>query len=461
MARIPLQPEKIAPAPGAVSGNGTFLEVWRLAYPVIITMASVSMMGVVDTFFMGRVGISEQGAVGLGAVLSWTLLSFFNGNLTAGNTFVAQSYGAGKLEECGRMVWQVFYLALVSSVLVLAAVYPFIEPLVRAVGAGEALSGFAVDYMSIRLAGAPLVFIDFCVVGFLRGIGDTRTPMKITLAANVLNVVLTWLLVFGQAGLPALGVRGAALGTVLSQVVEAGVYLAVFFGPAVHRRFQSRRFSPPQGELLYRLLRVGLPTGAWWVLEMGGFTVFSAFVSTLGDVPMAGHQIVRQLVHLSFLPGVALSIAATTLVGQYIGAGDIPSAERSARTAIKIALVIMGSMGLLFVLVRVPLARLFNPDPRVVEIAGRLFIFAAVFQLFDALGTVASGAVRGAGDTRWPMWASLAMTWLVFIPGVLFLGGPAGWGVYGAWTGATLYISLLGLLLYARFRGGRWKSMKI
>ena len=447
--------------PGPRVPGGGLGEVWLLAYPVIVTMASMSLMGVVDTLFMGRVGTAQQGAVGLGAVMSWTLMSFFNGTITAGNTFVAQFYGARRFRECGRVVWQVYYIAVLATLVVMLAVLPLVQPMVEAVGSKPAVADFASRYMKIRLLGAAFVFNNFCLVGFLRGIGDTRTPMKITLLANGLNVLLTYLLVFGRLGLPALGIEGAALGTVLSQVVGAGTYLWVFLRRRTDRQYATRRPQAPDWQLLRRILRVGLPMGMWWVLEMGGFTVFTMFVSTLGQVELAGHQIVRQMVHLSFLPGVALGVAATTLVGQYLGAGDPASAERSARNAIRIALVIMASMGLLFVILRYPLARLFNHDERVVAIAARLFLFAAVFQTFDALGTVASGAVRGAGDTRWPMVVSLLMSWLVFVPAVLLLGKVAGLGVYGAWTGATFHISVLGLLLYGRFRGGKWKYMKI
>lgn len=454
--------EEILEPPGALSrAGGGIGEVWRLAYPVVVTMASMSMMGVVDTLFMRWVGTAQQGAVGLGAVMSWTLMAFFNGTITAGNTFVAQFYGAGRFRECGRVVWQVYYLALLATLIVMLAVLPLVEPLVTAVGSKPAVAEYATRYMKIRLLGAAFVFNNFCLVGFLRGIGDTRTPMKITLLANALNVLLTYLLVFGRLGLPALGIAGAALGTVLSQALGAATYLWVFLRERSNNSYATRRPRAPDWRLLRRILRVGLPMGLWWVLEMGGFTVFTMFVSTLGKVELAGHQIVRQLVHLSFLPGVALGVAATTLVGQYLGAGDPASAERSARNAIRIALLIMASMGLLFVLLRYPLARLFNKDPRVVTIAARLFLFAAVFQTFDALGTVSSGAVRGAGDTRWPMLASMLMSWLVFVPSVFLLGRAAGLGVYGAWTGATFYISVLGLLLYGRFRGGKWKHMKI
>jgi len=435
-------------------------EVWRLAYPIVITMASASLMGVVDTLFMGWVGTAQQGAVGLGAVVSWTCMSLFNGTITSTNTFVAQFYGAKKFSEIGRVVWQAFYFALAGYAVLVLGLIPYTDALLGAVGSSAEVTGYAVAYMDIRLGGAVFVFVNFCVVGFLRGVGDTRTPMKVVLGTNVLNVALTWALVFGELGFPALGVRGAAAGTVASQAVATAIYLILFFR-RTYARYDARGPHPPSWSLLRRWLRVGLPTGVWWVLQMGGFTVFTVFVATLGDEVLAGHQIVRQMMHLSFLPGVALSITATILVGQYIGAGDLEAAARAAKTSMKIAALIMGSISLAFVLLRHPIAALFSPDPAVQEVAANLFFFVAVFQTVDAVGTVSSGAIRGAGDTRWPMIASILMSWLVFVPSIFLLGGVAGLGVYGAWSGATFHILVLAALMYGRFRRGKWKTMKI
>jgi MATE family multidrug resistance protein len=447
------------PVSGPVKGG--IKEVWQLAYPVVITMASISLMGVVDTLYMGFMGTAQQGAVGLGAVLAWTLMSFFNGTITATNTFVAQLFGAKKPRDCGPVVWQAFYFGLFSLGVVFILIIPNIRPLVQAIGSSIEITGYACQYMQVCLAGSVFVFCNFCVVGFLRGIGDTKTPMKITLFANALNIGFTYLLVFGRLGLPALGVQGAALGTVLSQGIASGIYLHLLLGKKIGNQFATRKFYPPIRDLFVRWLRVGVPIGLWWILEMGGFTVFTMFVATLGETQLAGHQIVRQLAHLSFLPGVALSVAALTLVGQYLGAGDPASAERSAKSAIKIAMLIMGSLSLLFVLLRYPIAYLFNRDPAVQEMAANLFFFVVVFQIFDALGTVSSGAIRGAGDTRWPMWISLFLSWFLFVPSIFILGKLVGWGVYGAWAGATVYICILGLTMYGRFRGGKWKKMKI
>jgi MATE family multidrug resistance protein len=455
------QVTQMPPPASAMPNGGGYAEVWKLAYPVVITMASMSIMGVVDTLFMKWVGTAEQGAAGLGATLAWTLMSFFNGTITGISTFVAQFFGAKKYEDCGKVTWQSFYWVLFSTVMTIGIVLPLSGLLVEAIGSSPAVTKHSSDYLDIRLYGCIFVFINFAIVGFFRGIGDTRTPMIITLIVNILNVGVSYLLVFGVWGFPKLGLVGAALGTVISQAIASGIYIYYFVKPKQHQKYQTRIFQSFDLALAKRLLSVGAPIGLWWILQMAGWTVFTVFISTLGDASLAGHSIVRRLMHLSFLPGAAVGVAATTLVGQYIGAKDIPSAEKSAQTAIKIGMMIMGSMGILFFLLRYQLAALFSKDPAVIEIAATLFIFAAIIELFDAVGTISGGAIRGAGDTRWPMYLSLCLSWFFFVPSIFILGNVLGYGLYGCWLGSVVYIFLQGMLMFGRFRSGRWKCIKI
>jgi MATE family multidrug resistance protein len=167
------------------------------------------------------------------------------------------------------------------------------------------------------------------------------------------------------------------------------------------------------------------------------------------------------MIHLSFMPGVALSVAATTLVGQDIGGGDPQGAARAGYNALKLAIAYMGLMGLTFLVGGGLIATGFNRDPEVVRVARRLFVWAAAFQMFDATGMVSGGILRGAGDTRYPMVASVVCAWLVFVPLIWLLGQRLGWGAEGSWAGATIYIIVVGLVLFARVRSGRWKSYSV
>jgi MATE family multidrug resistance protein len=437
----------------------TYLEVFRLAYPVVFSSLAATLMGLTDMLFMGWVSTEAQGGVGLGAVLSWTCASFFVGTLTVINTFVAQHLGAGHPERCGGLVWQGLAIALGFSVLLEAAAFQ-VQGLVDLFGAPPPVAAIAGSYTRIRVAGLPLVLLETCITSFLRGIGDTRTPMKVSFATVLLNIPLNAWLIFGGLGVPALGASGAAYATVASQGVGLLVLLGLFLGRDLRQQFHTGPMRPVVGDLA-RLLKVGLPIGVGWVLEMATWSIFSAFVSRFGPVPLAAHNIVMQVIHLSFMPGVALSVAATTLVGQHIGARDPAGAVRSGYAALKMGMAYMSFMGLLFLVFGGTVTLAFNRDPAVVSIARRIFVVAAAFQVFDAMGMVCGGILRGAGDTRFPMVAAVAYSWLVFVPCIWLFGAHLGWGVVGSWAGATLYIVALGVTLLLRVISGRWKSYSV
>ncbi len=454
---------------------GGFREIVWLAYPVVLSMMAQSLLGIVDTWFMGYVSTAAQGAVGLGNMLVWVLFSFFFGVINGVSTFVSQKEGEGKesaqqegadpkdsersFHEAGRYANYGLMIA-VGSGLLLLTFQPLLPWMLSMAGTKASLAEPAMAYSSVRLWGGILACASFSVVSFLRGTGDTRTPMYVSFLIVFLNVPFNYVFIFGWGAIPAMGAAGAAHATNLAQLLGLLLYLWVYWSPRVHGRYQTRTWSF-QGRELGRLSAVGLPIGVQWVLETGSWTVFTAFVAHLGEKALAAHHIVLQMLHLSFMPGVAISIAATTLVGQYIGARRKEDAERSGYSAIKLAMLYMGVMALIFAVFGRQVMLLFNREPSVVELGTTLFLMAGLFQIFDALGMAATGALRGAGDTTYPMWLMIAASWGFFVPLVYLLGRWMNGGVIGAWWGAVLYISLVGVLLFWRWQRGAWKSIHI
>jgi multidrug resistance protein, MATE family len=439
---------------------GLYREVILLAYPVVLSHLANSLMGLTDIFIMGWVDTAAQGGVGIGALLNWTCGSFFIGTLTIINTFVAQHFGAGERARCGPVVWQ----GLLVTLLFCAVLLPLAGPLSRLVllfGAPESVSRVATSYTLIRLLGLPAMMADTCVQSFLRGLGDTRTPMKIAAVTVGLNIPLTFWLVFGGLGVPPLGPDGSALATVTAQVVGLLLLLRVFLRAPMRRDFRTGLPRRWPLRALGQLLRVGLPVGVSWSLEMVTWLAFSGMISSMGREPLAAHNIVMQVLQISFMPGLALSVAATTLVGQRLGAGETDGAARCGYASIKLAMAYMGAMGIVFLLLGALITTAFNRDPQVVAIGSRLFMMAAAFQLFDAIGMVSGGILRGAGDTRGPMVISVSFAWLVFLPLCWLLGRRLGWGVMGSWLGATIYVIALGLAMLARVLAGGWKRYSV
>jgi putative MATE family efflux protein len=439
---------------------GGYGELWAMAYPVMVATLSQSMMGVVDTFYMGRVGTAEQGAVGLAAILFWTISSLFVGTLHGISTFVAQHYGAGKNTQCGRDGWLGLFLT-VPSALILGSIALYAETIFQFIGSDPTIIPHATDYITIRLGGAFFVCINYALISFLRGLGDTKTPMYFTLGANVVNIVIDYPLILGHWGSPALGASGAALGSVTATALFSTAYLAFFLTGERNRQFRTRRIYVPRLRDVIDFLKVGAPVGGNWALEMTSWTVFMAIVSTFGNVALASTEIVFEVLHFSFMGAVALGTAATTLVGQYLGAEDPATAQKAARSTIVSSVIYCMSMGVVFYLFRRHIVEVFTLDPEVVEVGARLFIYAAVFQFFDGLGISCTGVIRGAGDTRWPMVLMVVLGFGIFIPLTFALAKWGGLGIDGAWTAATLFIVSLSAGLYFRYRTGKWKGMRV
>ena len=437
---------------------GGYREVLWLAYPIVVTMVSRTVITFVDTAMVGQLGIVQMAAVGLAGILTWTVFSFFGGFLTCINTFVAQYHGADQPKMIAIVVWQGLYLA-VGSYLLLLLINRFIPCCFELMKPSVEVQQLGVIYAQIRLYGGIFIFISFALSGFLLGIGDTRTPMWIEIIANLTNVVFDYLLIFGHFGFPRLEVVGAAVSTVVSGGVAACIYLLVFLSRKTDLKFQVHIHFKPQLSHMRRLLRIGLPMGIQGMLDVGNFTVFSAMIGRMGNVELAANTAAITLLHTSFMPLIGLSLAATTLVGQYVGAGQLHYARQSGYTAIKISLAYTSLMAIIFFTVPAKLLALLTDDSDVVKLGSQILFLAAIFQLSDGCGICSSGALKGAGDTFFTMIVGIIYGWLLFLPLAYWLG--KSYGLSGAWTGATIYIILLGITYFYRFLSNRWEKIQI
>ncbi len=439
---------------------GGLRQVAYLAYPVILTHLSVTLMGVVDSAMVGRLGATELAAVGFGGVWLWTLFNGFIGAGTGVQTFVAQHHGAGRPEECGRWAWQGCY-ALIPPAACAALILHFnVDSLMRLLAPSEAVQQLAGEYLAICAFGAVGMCAATILSAFFLGVGDSRTPLYVALFVNCLNALLDYALIFGNFGLPAWGVPGAAVATSISEWVSTLVLLALFSRRARRRAFATT-LAAPSLDSMRRLLRVGLPVGGQYTIEMLSFAAFLTLVARLGDASMAASQAFIALLSLSFMQAEGLGIGVCTLVGRYVGAMDPISAARSFRSGQILTLVISGIVAALFIGMPGPLLRIFTEDPEVLLLGAPLLLVGAIYQFFDAFGIVADGALRGAGDTLVPFFARLGLAWGLFLPLAWLLGVRLEGGLTAAWLAGALYVSILAGFLVVRFRSGAWRRIRI
>lgn len=440
--------------------RGGLREVFDLAYPVVLTQLSTTAMGVVDSAMVGRLGPTQLAAVGFGGVWLWTFFTLFYGTANGVQTFVSQADGAGRRGDCGAWAWQGAYAIVPATLLAVCVLAVAIGPIVAVLGPSAGLQGDAVAYMGARLPGEVGLAVVMVLTSFFRGFGDTRTPLYATLAANAVNALLDYGLIFGELGLPAWGVRGAGTATALGQWFAAGWLFWAFRRQRVRVPFRTGAVGP-DGPTIRRFLRTAVPVGGQWFLGMTSFALFTTLVARMGDQAMAASQAFVMLLSLSFMQAIGISTAASTLVGRYVGAGDPESAVRSFRSSLILGGILASSVAVLFVAVPDLLLGIFTDDPAVIALGIPLLAVGAFFQLFDAGGIIAEGALRGAGDTRWPFWIHTLLGWGLFLPCAYTLGVWLEGGLTGAWLGGTLYVVTLSSVMVWRFRSGAWRRIAI
>ena len=443
-----------------IHDRGSLREVAVLAMPVVATQLSVTFMGVVDSIMVGRLGATELGAVGFGGIWTWTLICFWMGTATVVQTFVSQADGAGRAADTGRWAWQGLGVLVPMALAAGALLYLMAPQIMSVLAPSPTLAPHAEAYMSMRALGVAGNVAMMVFASFYRGLGDTRTPLWITIFANLANVVLDYGLIFGEFGLPEMGVPGAGLATAIAEWLGAGVFLFMFTRKKMRDAYGTAPVWPELARVK-RLFSTGLPIGGQWLLEMLSFAVFLIFVARMGDASMAACQVFINLLSLSFMQASGIGIAVSTLVGRYIGAHDQGAVWRSYKSSMWLGTILGGGIAVLFFAVPQLLVGIFTTDPEVLRLGRPLLAIGALFQLFDAWAIVTDGALRGAGDTRLPFLVRFLLGWVVFVPSAWFLGVYLEGGLFWTWVGGSIYIVMLAGFLRWRFKSGAWQSITI
>ena len=436
-----------------------------MAAPLILSTGSWSLQIFVDRVFLSWYGRDALAACLPAGMLHFTFSSLFIGTVAYVNTFVAQYWGAGQRDRVGPAVWQGIYLGLASGVMILCLI-PFSVRFFEWAGHEPQMRALEADYFRILCFMGPGI-TGVAVSSFFSGRGDTRTVMWVNFLANGLNIVLDYAWIFGRWGFPEWGIRGAAWATVVSHLLIPVVFFTLMMHPKYRDSLRTLSGWRPDGELLGRLVRFGLPNGVQFMLEILGFSMFILLVGKLGTTALAATSVTFNLNTLAFLPMMGLGIAVSTLVGQYLGKERADLAERSTWSAAHLGLAYMLVMAAGYVFVPGLLLKPYisGADPeafdRVWDMSVVLLRFVAFYCVFDALYIVFAAAVKGAGDTRFVMLTSIALGWLLMVLPTYLSIVTLGWGLYSAWIFISLYLFSSGMIFMFRFRGGKWKSMRV
>lgn len=421
-----------------------------LATPVVAVQVGMMLMGVVDTLMVGRLSPEALAAVALGNLYGMAVLLLAQGILLAIDPLVAQSVGAEDHRAIARSLQRALVLAGLLTVPV-SGFMLFGGPVLELVRQPPAVVPLADTYARLLIPGV-FPFLAFGVGRqTLQALGRLRPIVLTILAANAVNVVLNWALIFGRLGFPAMGVAGSSIATSASRWFMAAALLALAWKDLRGYLRPWLRESLDRGALV-RMVRLGLPIGLQFELEFSAFGGVALLAGSLGTVPVASHQIAINLASLTYMVPLGISAAAAVLVGRAVGRGRPDEARRQGVAALATGAGFMTATAVLFLAAPSLLARLYSPDPGVLALAAALIPLAGLFQVFDGIQVTAIGVLRGVGDTRTPFVVTLMGYWLVGMPLGLLLGLRGGLGAVGLWWGLVSGLAAVALILIYRVR---------
>jgi MATE family multidrug resistance protein len=407
----------------------------RLAGPVVAAEVGWITMGLVDSMMVGRVSPEALGAVGLGGSIFFTVALFGMGLLFALDYTVAHAFAAGQLDEAHGWLVQGAYVALLTAIPGVALLW-WGMPYLAALGVRPEVLQQAIPYSrALSWSLLPLLLLT-AARRYLQATNVVMPIMVTVVTANLVNAGANWVLVFGHLGFPALGAEGSGWATCLARIYMATCLIAYMLWR--ERGTHGGLLSVPRGldrRRFMRLLALGLPAAVQMAIECGVFAAVTTLAARLDATALAGHRIALNAANFTFMVPLGISAAAAVRVAQALGRRQADAAARAGSTALLLGGLFMIGAGVVFLSIPASIVRVFTSDPTVVTIGATLVIIAAVFQLFDGIQVVATGALRGTGDTRTALVSNLIGHWLLGLPLGYLLCFKLNWGVVGLWIG--------------------------
>ncbi len=433
--------------PKIQSLRGQLRPMLALALPVVSAELGWMAMGVVDVIMVGRVSAEAIGGVGVGRAVFVTITVFGMGLLLGLDTVVSNAFGAGRKDDCDRYLIHGIYISVLFTVPGMLLLN-WVAPLLRVWGVDPGVLDSTLPYLAaINWSLLPLLLYT-TFRRYLQAVNLARPVMIALISANLVNVVFNWILIFGNLGAPALGAEGAGWASLASSV-----YMALFLFAAIRIHDRETGGEMFRGTLtvelrrIRRLIGLGLPVALTLVLEVGVFALGTTLAGLLEPHWLAAHQIALTMASVTYMVPLGVSSAAAVRVGQALGRNDPAAAGRAGWVALIVGTGFMLFPVLAFLIVPRLLLRIFTTDPRVIAAGVSLLAVAAVFQLFDGLQVVATGAMRGVGNTRTPLLWNLIGHWLLGLPVGYYLCFVAGWGAVGIWIGWLVGLAFIGVVL--------------
>ncbi len=454
---------KKAPLPQGVTNKMLYADVVRIAWPSMVELLLTQLASMVDLMMVGQLGAWALTSVGLTTQPKFLFMTIFQALNVGATAMVARYKGAGRPDKANLVMRQALMMTLLASVAMSFIGYFTSEWMVGFMGASDAesLAGGTI-YLQIQMIGFVPMALTTVITAVLRGVGDSRTAMIYNVVANAVNVVLNYFLIYGQMGFPALGIPGASLATILGQLVAMIMaFFAVMRKKSGYLHLRLRDGFTPDQESISAIFKVGFPAMVEQLVMRAGIIIYSKTVASLGTVAFATHQVCMNVQALTFMNGQAFGVSATSLVGQCLGKRRPDMAEQYGRRTRRVGMMVALCLAACCLLFSRQIVALYNDDPQIIQLGGTILMFIAFVQPFQASQFILAGVLRGAGDTR----ATAVITFLTVLlvrPGLaLIMVYLFHWGLPGAWVALAADQLLRSLLVWLRYRAGKWKTIKV
>tara|TARA_B110000116_G_scaffold67605_1_gene58225 strand:- start:895 stop:2316 length:1422 start_codon:yes stop_codon:yes gene_type:complete len=457
-----------------------FNYIFTLAIPVIISNISRVMMGLVDTAMVGHLGANAIAAVGMASMVTWTAMSLGIAFRTGTQALVSRRLGQKKYSECGIALRNMQLFVLLIGIPLTYLCYSNTTQIMSFFIKDSYALELCIEYSLNIFLSIYFIYASFVFQGFYTGIERTRVHMKVVLSSNVLNLYLNVGLIFGSIQIeeflstsifnflailwlpfnfPELGVKGAAIGTLVATIWGCFHYAFYLFDNQIKSKYEVFKNTLDM-QMLKKQLTIAYPLAFQEFLVMLSLTFFYKIIALIGIIQLAATQIIFKIMHASFMPAIGIGQACATLVGKYLGEENPDKAERAIKESLRGSIYIMGSVGICFILFSNFLIPIFIDDNDVIKLAVPGLRFIGLLQIIDAICFTLWFALTGAGDTKIPAIFDILNHWLVFIPLCYFLSIYCGYGYWGAWFSFAVHLIFIAIFMSIRFKMGHWKKIK-
>ncbi|GIK23127.1 MAG: MATE family efflux transporter [Ignavibacterium sp.] len=440
--------------------NNYYKKILQVSLPAIAGLSTQMVVSLVDSAMVGRLEETTYAlaAMGIGVLATWALVSFFSSLATGTHVIVARRFGQTNYLECGNTLNNSLIISFTIGIVVALIGVFFASSIANFFASDDQVAKYASEYLLFRFLGIPFFLISVSFRGFFFGISKTKIFMISGIFTNFFNIIFNYIFIYGEFGMPRMGLAGAGLGSTLATFIDVLFYLIIILLPAYRKRYQNFKFFKVDTEIIKGIFKISLPVSFQNVFVLIGFLSFVSITGIIGTKQQAATQAIISTLFISFLPLFGFGAAVQTLVGNNLGAKKFHLAKLYGFETVKVATIFTIIIGVVFISIPQYVLLIITNDWGIIEMAKPALRIAGITQIFYATGVVLANALQAAGRTVFVMIAEMVTNLLIFVPLAYFLGVVLDLGLTGAWMALPGYIIIYSIAVFIRFNSKNWNT---